>query len=60
MWLRSMDDVHDVIEEALPGVKYGCCDCCEATEAMVSDEQMDDVRDDNLGAILMLNKEGER
>ena len=58
--LRSTEDVHDVMVEARPGVKYGCWDCCDDTEVIVSDEQMDDVREDVLGAIVIANKGDKR
>lgn len=44
--------------EARPGVRYGCCECCESTEVTVSEEQTEDVRDDDLGAILMIKNAG--
>lgn len=53
-----MEDVHDVIVEARPGVRYGCWDCCDATEAIVSEEQMDDVREDVRGAIVIAEETG--
>jgi len=51
--VRSMELVHDVMAKALPGVRYWYCDCCETAEVMVSEEQTEEVRDDDLGGIVV-------